>query len=571
MKRFVLAGRLPMKGVVLAAVLPLIMATPIGIALAASAFTIFDAINQAVTTNPGVGEATANRRATEAELRQTQSTLLPQVRLEARAGRNKWDLQNTIVPPLGNDTWLTSRESSIVVRQLLFDGFTSINEIWRQAARVDAAAYRARERTELIALDASEAYIDVTRYMRLITLADQNVAAHRALQANVDARFQGGRAGEGDQQQVLERVEAAIAAQAQFRQQYDEARGTFRRAIGIEPHNLRTPGRLGRLPTSKDQALAVALRGNPTIQAAQSDRDAAKHAFDATAGAFLPSLHFEGRSLWGRNTATTFGDRTDMAANLVASWDIFRGGQDTWRRVEQSERWQEQSMRHARLQRGAFEFVDRAWAVRTLTGDRIAALRREIVAGRRVIDAYQKEYELGQRSLIDLLNAQNQLFNASVSLESTLAVAVFSDYQLLAAMGNLLDYLKAPQPIDAEPLPTRPFGLIPNYKLPPILLQLPSPGSEPLNLGKRSEFLAPGAIALTQQRTATIDTRWADPNSSGTTTAQQWLGLDNAMAASSTAPAASQPQVEMAPLAYAPTFQRPAPSLFFPKIMGLFR
>ena len=277
-----------MKRFVLAAVLPLAMATPIGIALAGSAFTIFDAINQAVTTNPGVGEATANRRATEAELRQTQSTLLPQVRLEARAGRNKWDLQNTIVPPLGNDTWLTSRESSIVVRQLLFDGFTSINEIWRQAARVDAAAYRARERTELIALDAAEAYIDVTRYMRLITLADQNVAAHRALQANVDARFQGGRAGEGDQQQVLERVEAAIAAQAQFRQQYDEARGTFRKAIGIEPHNLRTPGRLGRLPMSKDHALAVALRGNPTIQAAQSDRDAAKHAFDATAGRFFP-------------------------------------------------------------------------------------------------------------------------------------------------------------------------------------------------------------------------------------------------------------------------------------------
>ena len=133
-----------------------------------------------------------------------------------------------------------------------------------------------------------------------------------------------------------------------------------------------------------------------------------------------------------------------------------------------------------------------------------------------------------------MLNAQNQLFNASVSLESTLAVAVFSDYQLLAAMGILLDYLKAPQPIDAEPLPTRPFGLIPNYKLPPLLLQLPSPGSEPLNLGKRSEFFTPGAIALTQQRTATIDTRWADPNSSGTTTAQQWLGLDSAMAASPT-------------------------------------
>ena len=58
------------------------------------------------------------------------------------------------------------------MRQILFDGLTSINEIWRQAARVDAAAYRVRERTELLALDAAEAYIDVVRYSRLIVLAD---------------------------------------------------------------------------------------------------------------------------------------------------------------------------------------------------------------------------------------------------------------------------------------------------------------------------------------------------------------------------------------------------------------
>ena len=126
-----------------------------------------------------------------------------------------------------------------------------------------------------------------------------------------------------------------------------------------------------------------------------------------------------------------------------------------------------------------------------------------------MIEAYQKEYELGQRSLIDLLNAQNSLFNASVSLQSTISVSIFADYQLLAAMGHMLDYLKAPKPIDAEPLPTRPFGLFPT-KVFPILLQLPSPGSEPLNIGKGSDLLAPGGIVQTQQRTAAIDNRWPD-------------------------------------------------------------
>jgi adhesin transport system outer membrane protein len=473
-----------------------ILAGAAGVAGAASqGFTIFNAIDQAVTTNPGVGEAAANRRATEAELRQNQGTLLPQVRLEARQGRTKWDF--VAAPPLGNNQTLSAHERSIVVRQLLFDGFTSLNEIWRQAARVDAAAYRTRERTELIALDAAEAYIDVVRYGRLIILADENVAAHQALLSNVNARFQGGRAGEGDLQQVRERVEAAIAARAQFKQQYDEARGVFRRAVGIEPYNMRPPGRLGGLPRTRDEALAVTLRSNPTIAAAQADREAAKHGFDATAGAFVPTVSFEGRALWGTNTGDVFGQRTDYSAMVVASWDVFRGGQDAWRRVEASERYQQTSMAHARLQRGAYESIDKAWAARTVTAERIAALIRQIDADRKVIAAYQKEYELGQRSLIDLLNAQNQLFNAGVSLESTRGVAIFADYQLLAAMGELLTYLKAPKPIDAEPMVTRPLLLMPT-KIAPILLGVP-PGSEPLDISNRgTNGLTVGVIKATE-------------------------------------------------------------------------
>jgi adhesin transport system outer membrane protein len=450
---------------------------------AAETFTIFDAITQAVQTNPGIGEAAANRRATETELRQNQSTLLPQIRVEGKTGRVKYDFQDALVPPQGNNQWLNGREVSVFGRQLLFDGFKSINEIWRQAARVDAAAYRVRERTELIALDAAEAYINVTRYLRLISLADENLRAHQRILTNVQARFEGGRAGEGDLEQVRERVQAAIAILAQFRQQYDEARGAFRKVIGIEPHNLRGPARLRGLPRSKDESLATTLRHNPTIQAAESDREAAKYGFHATSGDYLPTVALEGRALRGVNTATTFGTRTDMSAMVVASWDVFRGGQDLWKRSEMAERYQEQTMRHARLQRDAFESIDKAWAARTVTGERITALTGQIAADQKVITAYQKEYELGQRSLIDLLNAQNQLFNAFVSVESTRSVAVFADYQLLAAMGHLLEYMKGPRPVDSEPLEPKPFGLIPG-QLPPILLKLPEPPSEPINVGR---------------------------------------------------------------------------------------
>ena len=100
-------------------------------------------------------------------------------------------------------------------------------------------------------------------------------------------------------------------------------------------------------------------------------------------------------------------------------------------------------------------------------------------ADRKTIAAFDKEYELGQRSLIDLLNAQNQYFNAAVSLTSARGVIVFADYQLLAAMGTLLEYLKAPPPVDAAPLDTLPYNFVP-YKLPTLRVTLPDTGSEPL-------------------------------------------------------------------------------------------
>jgi len=176
------------------------------------------------------------------------------------------------------------------------------------------------------------------------------------------------------------------------------------------------------------------------------------------------------------------------------SWDIFRGGQDTWKRTEAAERSVQATMAHARLQRDALESIDKAWNARTITRTRIADLVRQLEADRKTIAAFDKEYELGQRSLIDLLNAQNQYFNAAVSLTSARAVVVFADYQLLAAMGTLLEYLKAPPPVDAAPLDVIPFAVFP-YPLPTLRVTLPQTGSEPLRVSDAAP-VGPAAVRV---------------------------------------------------------------------------
>lgn len=460
----------------------------------AEVFTINDALIQAIQTHPGVGEASANRRATESELRQTQSTLLPQVRIEASYGPEKFDQSRSFISPslqapvVGAGPWRNGSQESVVVRQLLFDGFASIHDVWRQTARVNAAASRVKERSELLALDAAEAYVDVVRYMRLVGLAQQNVINHEKIFSNVNSRFSGGRAGEGDLEQSRERVENARAALAEFQRSLEDARAKYRKAVGLEPINLRFPAPLRGMPGSRDEALAVTLRFNSTIAAAQSDADAARHAFRVTDGAFVPKFYLEGRASHFDNTYPYVSGpglpsvtNEQYSGKVVMSWDIFRGGQDVWRRSEMAERYTEATMKHARLQRDANESIDKAWNARTITATRIAALTRQLNADRKTISAFEKEYELGQRSLIDLLNAQNQFFNASVSLTSARAVIIFADYQLLAAMGTLIEYLKAPPPVDTAPVDLLTFGL-PAYSLPTLRVNLPQTGSEPLRV-----------------------------------------------------------------------------------------
>jgi adhesin transport system outer membrane protein len=472
------------------------------------AYSIIDALKEAVNSNPGVSEAAANRRATEAEMRQQQSTLLPQVRLQAGYGPEKLTRNDIVPPPAGDGQWRNdAREGSVVIRQLLFDGFTSLNEIWRQSARVDAAAARVHERTELIALDAAEAYIDMVRYLRLIQLAEENVSALRAIAGDVKQRFDGGRSGEGDYQQSIERLTGGQAVLAEFKLKLDEARAKYRRAVGLEPYNLRFPGRLHGMPRSKDDSLAVTLRHNPTLRAAGADAIAAKYGFRATAGAFMPTISLEGRATKGVDAGMILGRSEDLAGKVVMSWDIYRGGQDSWRRAEMAERMIEQTQRHARLQRDAFESLDKAWAARTVTSERVLYLTKQSEAARKVIESYSKEYELGQRTLIDLLDARNQYFNSLVSIVSTRAVAVFADFQLLATMGHLLDYLKTAPPPEADPIGVRPFGLFP-YKLPPIIINDPDIAPVPLNMRQGEAPPAVVTFPPPPQQAAAIENRW---------------------------------------------------------------
>lgn len=426
---------------------------PLSMARGQESMTLDQAIRTAVASNPRIGEAAANRRAVDQELRQVQGSLLPQVRLQAESG-NERHRRFTAPQAVGGNEWRKAGgEAGIVVNQLLFDGFATVNQIYRQMARSDAAAWRTLERAELIALDTAESFLDILRFSASAVHAAENVAVHERLASTIAQRFSGGRAGRGDQEQVQERLAAARAVRAELQIRLEEAKAAFRRAVGLVPARLTGAARLQGLPASKQQAFERTVATNPTLLAAQSDITAAERDFDATTGLFVPRVGVEGRAVTGRDSSNTRGAFDEASVKLRADWLIFSGGTDTARRMELGERAAESRMRMDSLRRAAFESVDRAWGVRQFSGARIASLEGQVRAARSVVAAYRGEYELGHRTLLDLLNAENALFNARLSLEAARSVAIFSDYQLLATSGQLLAQLKISTPRDATPAP----------------------------------------------------------------------------------------------------------------------
>jgi adhesin transport system outer membrane protein len=143
-----------------------------------------------------------------------------------------------------------------------------------------------------------------------------------------------------------------------------------------------------------------------------------------------------------------------------------------------------------------------------------------------------------------LLNSQNQYFNAQVSLVSSRGVAVFADYQLLAAMGKMLSYLKTATPPEADELTFKPFGAFP-LRVAPIILTAPAPGSEPLNTG-----VNPGAVNIwpnnpffspREPQLVTFGERWTQEQSGVVALGRQYTaGQFNGANASADRPANSQ-------------------------------
>ncbi len=415
------------------------------------AMSMSDAVRIAVESNPEIGEAIANREAIEFELRQGRGLYLPRIDLEGSLGAEIRDSRSTHQTG-DNDHVFFRKEGSVVIRQLLFDGFGTDAEVERQASRVDGASHRVFERSEFVALAVIREYLDIIRLRRVVSISKNNVAYHRRLVGRIGEGAAEGSLSVADRQQAQERLYAAKARVAEAREELKAAEARFIRLVGRNAGKVSVPRRISRaLPATKSHAIGTARASHPSVKLAKADIDAATALVKAAESRYYPKFTLEGRARAGHNLSGFRGHDHDAQANVVMSWNIYNGGIDTANRQEQIRRVDEQRKRLHRITREVEEAVRLSWDRRDEQRRRLAELRRQHNAIVQLVRSYTEQFNIGQRSLLDLLDTQNTRVSARIAVETADAAVKFAEYRILASTGTLLRTMsvKAPTASDA--------------------------------------------------------------------------------------------------------------------------
>ena len=418
----------------------------------AGAGTIRDTIQATLDASPDVGIVKSNRLAVDQELRQARAGYLPSLDARAAIGpeytRFSGDRRRaSLGEDNGDSDTLLRKEAQLTLSQMLFDGFQTKSEVERQTARVSSAAYRVQEAAEFVGLDAAEAHLEVLRFRDIVRLSDDNLAQLERYLVQVRNLERAGRADSADIDQTQARISQARATIASSRGSQADARATYEQIVGEKPVGLTVdPPPVTALPKGADDAAADASVSNPTVLIAASDVDVAEAELRGSRANYYPRLDAELSASAADDVNGVQGQEVGASALLVMRYNLFRGGADiahereAFHRVNQSRAELDRARRRASEQaRASFNALETARA-------RSVALRAEAEAQRRTRDAYAGQFELGLRPLLDVLDAENQLFTARVALTTAEYTERFAVYRNLAVVGMLLNTLDITAP-----------------------------------------------------------------------------------------------------------------------------
>jgi len=411
---------------------------------AALADTIEAALVQAYQNNPQVNAQRAIVRATDENVPQALSGYRPRISATATYGAQYIDSKTTSTTSSGQSVvtqqqgWNDPRTVGGTLTQTLYNGFQTGNRTRQAESQVSAARETLRVIEQTVLLDAATAYMNVLRDSATLDLQRRNVEVIQEQLRQTRDRFNVGEVTRTDVAQAESRVAAAQSQMLAAQSNLATSKAAYRRIIGVDPGRLSAGTPVDRLsPRTLDLAVAQGQAENPSVTAAEYGVDVAALQVKVNEGSLYPTVTVQASAQQSYDSSVNSSRQFTGAVIGQVSVPIYQGGTEYSQIRQAKETVSQKRLELAQNRDQARANVVQAWAQLEAAKAQIEATKAQVAAAEIALNGVREEARVGQRTTLDVLNAQQELVNARVALVTAQRDRVVASYTLLSAVGRL--------------------------------------------------------------------------------------------------------------------------------------
>lgn len=427
----------------------ILIATSSAFSTALFGLSLKDSVVEVLNTNPVVQERLKNFRATQQDLNIAESEYYPQLDFRATAGYTEaGNIKDISVADEGEydhnvrDENYGSYETSLTFTQNIFDGFGTMHKVDYEEARILAAAYNYIEKANDIAFKMTSAYINVMRSFELTQTARENVQINESIYKKVKDLFDSGLTTDSEVKKIQSALSLARSNLTVQKNNAKDAEYTFRRMLGRMPqiHEMQKPDFDIAMPQSIERAAMYSVEHNPSLLVSRYNIKGAQALWNQRKKDYYPKVDLEVSQFFNdvekRNAFDSPDDR--FRARLVLNYNIFRGGADRANIQKHLSKINQEIEIKRDLKRQVIEGLDLSWNAYEMIGEQLKDLKEYSQYSEETLKLYEEEYDLGRRSLLDLLSSQNDVINSRSQIITAEYEQLFAKYRILDAMGLLV-------------------------------------------------------------------------------------------------------------------------------------
>lgn len=420
------------------------------------AMTLSEAIQSTLDSHPEIRSSSASRLVADEEVTIAKGGYQPVVDLLAGYGHRYEKGRYQEIPTNDKSETTTYSDGELRLRQMLFDGFNTPNEVARTEAVVNSRAYYLQGTAQSLGLRTVEVYLDVLKRREMVLLAKNNLMAHQRINDQIGLRSERGIGSTADLDQSQARL--ALAENNYYTEQVNlaDAEANFLSVVGRPSDELTSPASItSEVPADVGLAREAIITSNPYLKSAEADVQAAEKQYESAKSPFYPRFDAELATSTNDSSNPDYdfnqdeGNYHGWRAGVSMTYNLYNGQRDKAGLQAAAYKINESMDIRNNALRVINENLSLAWNAMENARLQTPKARDYADYTARVREAYQQQFSLGQRTLLDLLDSENELFTANRRYTEVRYQEEFSMYRVIASMGELLNKQKVTLPAEA--------------------------------------------------------------------------------------------------------------------------